>query len=417
MFFENAQSAMLFNGQNYGDNFESLCAALIAAASGTDINQLNTKYIKRQLLEAISNKPSLIDGLINQKLENTTNALTHLLCLPRKIPRGPKPFGETSSSRELLRMQTALRNYQNIHLDIKFIMRQAPLPLHPAGVRKEHRGDAYIIRAKAYFDRNNMAEALFNFEVGSQFKLKPENAFLDELIGACYILLKAYKASISYCNKLIKSEKATPPVRLYRAIAELMSPMPLVMIAGLKKGQSPFDNLLQGEAHPLRYLTSHVQDLYQYRRAARVLMSCLNDLDKLALVVNTYGLPLLVELLQALPLNVYDDHPSDVRDHFNMKSEAIQYLITEQAAKDRDDRDESSLDALKALLSLPEDAPVFLSYQLFQESVQPHALSRPPQSRTSLARLSMWMTRSQIEDLPKEQELVDKTVDFSPGAS
>jgi tetratricopeptide (TPR) repeat protein len=419
MFRKDTQPAMVFEGRDYRDDVASLCEALIAASPAADINQLNTKYIKRQLLEAISNKPSLIEGLIGEVLKSSTNALTHLLCSPRKIPRSPKPFGETSSSRELLRMQTALRSYRSIGFNIQFAMQQAPLALHPADAIKEHRGDAYIIRAKAYFDRNNIAEALFNFDVGSQFKLKPENAFLDELIGASYILLNEYKASILYCNKLIKSDKATPPVRLYRAIAELMSPMPLVIIGGVRKGQSPFDHFLQGDLHPWRYLTSHVEDLYQHRRAARVLMSCLNDLDKLKLVVKTYGLPLFIAFLQVLPLRFYEAYPDDASYPFNMKLAAIQMLIAAQENKHRDDRDQPSLDALKALLSLPKDAPVFSNYQQVQNIIVPHTLSRPSQSRTPLARLSRWVTQSQIEGSAKgeERELTDKTVHFGPNAS
>lgn len=309
MFFNANSTPLLFHHEDYSHDVGGLCLALIDQGAECDVAALNTKAIKRQLLEEISNTVVLLNKLQSMELSCDANALTKLLCSPRKITRSALPFGETSSSRELKRMISVVNALKCRSCDLQYDD-QGPLSLQDGREVVLHRGDAYLRRALDYFNAGRFARAFFDFEVARQFKIHHLDLDLDEHVGACLVFMSQYKHAIPYLDATLKDHPENVHVGLYRRIAEMMSPMPMRPMA--ESNNPILEQMLKEDAHPLYYLKARVAVLVRSRRVARVLMDCLNNSDRLCNIANTYGLRRLIDLLEVLPLYVGDDQHPDV---------------------------------------------------------------------------------------------------------
>lgn len=356
MLFSTKVSAISHNNQDYTNNLSNLCECLIKQDAKTEVSALNTKAIKRLLLEAISNTPDLIAALQTLDLKNDTNALTKLLCSPRKITRPALPFGETSSSRELQRMVRVVSELITSQFTLEYDDGGA-ISLQPSNLEKLHRGDAYLRRALAYFNERRFARAYFDFEVARQFKIHEVSVDMDEHVGACLVFMRQYKEAIPYLNAALKSNPNNERVGLYRRICEVMSPMPVVNYA---ENDNPiYDQMLKDDAHPLIYLKNHSDDLVNYSKVAKVLMDGLNDSDRLQAIANIYGLERLLDLLEALPLHVYEGDGGLKGHEFNFQKAVLQKFIAVVRADEKFNRKADLIQRLEGLLNKRvEDAVV-----------------------------------------------------------
>lgn len=150
---------------------------------------------KRKLLEVIANEPHLFSGLFKNDAP-TANQLIYLFCFPRHVGREAFAYGKTSSSRELERIKKAMAMLADMKVELS--ERNDFLPLYlPNEISSLHRGDAYLRRADAYFEKECYAEALRDYKIANQFKLHQAPVNWERRMHECYFYLGIYSKVVA----------------------------------------------------------------------------------------------------------------------------------------------------------------------------------------------------------------------------
>lgn len=184
-----------FNGKEY-ENVLAFALALMNKKDNLDqvaLKQLNTKLIKRQLLEAISNQPEQFSKLFDKQrdLSTDTNALTRLLCSPRYIRTSPRPFGKTASSKELGKIRQVVLDLKTLGVEDYLDRQRTSLPLYPSHTKRLGRGEAYLQRGIQYLKANRLIEAVRDFEIAKLFRVSSRSKRILENIDIAQVKTKA----------------------------------------------------------------------------------------------------------------------------------------------------------------------------------------------------------------------------------
>lgn len=241
-----------------------------------DVLPFLNKKVKRCLLEVIGNEPFIFLKLWEEQRVSlvATSALVHLFCFPRHIGSKALSYQETSSSRELERIHVVISFFKEKELVLD--ERESYLPLHPFDESVLHRGDAYLRRARAYFQRGFYLEALRDYKIAEQFKLHQEkkNDWKQE-INQCYFHLGLYQQAMVDLQRQVKQHPGDPRLRCLFVICLLESPPPCDT-----PSSSVYRAIVtQSAVNPLSQLNQLLEMGGMDNSTKRLLLSCLLRID------------------------------------------------------------------------------------------------------------------------------------------